>query len=249
MKNLSKVNGGKAAGAAIKAKNLAAYLTNPNKCVCCNSEILPTTNQSLFETKQKKFCNNSCAATYNNSLRLKKEQLIEEKQVIGEYCLLKISTCKNCGVLFVIKPKGKTGIIYAIKNCYDCRVGPVKIKTKQEIFKRNKNWQSARSSIRKDAYKAFIKAGKPLVCPVCDYDKHCDVCHKKPVSDFPNEALISEINDIENLMPLCPNHHWEFDEGLLSLEEIEQCVKQKSQSLPTAIPIVSSIPINNSAIS
>jgi len=37
------------------------------------------------------------------------------------------------------------------------------------------------------------------------------------VSDFPDAALIAEINDIANLVALCPNHHWEFDHGVLTL--------------------------------
>lgn len=34
---------------------------------------------------------------------------------------------------------------------------------------------------------------------------------------FDDEALVKEINDIENLVPLCPNHHWEFDNKILKL--------------------------------
>ena len=37
------------------------------------------------------------------------------------------------------------------------------------------------------------------------------------VSDFDDSALISEINSKDNLIALCPNHHWEYDHGLLKL--------------------------------
>jgi hypothetical protein len=57
------------------------------------------------------------------------------------------------------------------------------------------------------ARKEYIKSGKPLYCIVCEYDKHIEVCHKKPINSFDNNALISEINDINNLEALCPNHH------------------------------------------
>lgn len=40
-----------------------------------------------------------------------------------------------------------------------------------------------------------IKRGKPL----------------KPVSLFSKEAFIKDINDIDNLVCLCPNHHKELD--------------------------------------
>lgn len=49
------------------------------------------------------------------------------------------------------------------------------------------------------------------------YTNYCEVCHIKPVNGFSDESLVSEINDINNLVALCPNHHWEFDHGLLQL--------------------------------
>ncbi|MBE7514091.1 MAG: HNH endonuclease [Anaerolineales bacterium] len=35
--------------------------------------------------------------------------------------------------------------------------------------------------------------------------------------EFFPDSLLSEINAIDNLMALCPNHHWELDNHLLSL--------------------------------
>lgn len=43
------------------------------------------------------------------------------------------------------------------------------------------------------------------------------MAHIKAVSEFSDDTLISEINDINNLVGLCPNHHWEYDHGLLNL--------------------------------
>jgi len=37
------------------------------------------------------------------------------------------------------------------------------------------------------------------------------VCHIKAVSDFDENTPIVIINSIDNLMALCPNCHWEFD--------------------------------------
>jgi len=54
---------------------------------------------------------------------------------------------------------------------------------------------------------------------VCGYDKHFDVCHKKEISSFDENALIAKINDLGNLIPLCKNHHWEFDRRML--EEVD----------------------------
>lgn len=44
------------------------------------------------------------------------------------------------------------------------------------------------------------------------------MCHIRAVSDFSDDALISEINDISNLIALCPNHHYEYDAGILDLK-------------------------------
>lgn len=48
-------------------------------------------------------------------------------------------------------------------------------------------------------------------CSKCGYDKHFEVCHIKPISSFSDDTLLSEINDISNIIALCPNCHWEFD--------------------------------------
>jgi predicted restriction endonuclease len=46
-----------------------------------------------------------------------------------------------------------------------------------------------------------------------------EVAHIKAVSNFSEDSLISEINDISNLIGLCPNHHWEYDNGLLDISK------------------------------
>lgn len=93
-------------------------------------------------------------------------------------------------------------------------------KTKKEIFEERKNWQSARTAIRKVANSIFDEYNIPKKCIICGYDKHIEIAHIKAVSEFSDDTLISEINDINNLAPLCPNHHWEFDNGILSKDEI-----------------------------
>ena len=48
-------------------------------------------------------------------------------------------------------------------------------------------------------------------CCKCGYDKHFEVAHIKPISEFSKDTLITIVNDPSNLIPLCPNCHWEFD--------------------------------------
>lgn len=47
--------------------------------------------------------------------------------------------------------------------------------------------------------------------------KHVEIAHIRAVADFSDEDLLSEINHPDNLVGLCPNHHWEYDNGLLNL--------------------------------
>ena len=64
----------------------------------------------------------------------------------------------------------------------------------------------------------FIKSNKEQKCAICGYTNHIEVAHIKAVSDFSDNTMIKDINSIENLIALCPNHHWEYDNGLLKLD-------------------------------
>lgn len=101
-----------------------------------------------------------------------------------------------------------------VRKTIDDRLKHVK---KGDLFAKCKNWQSARTDIRKHA--AFI-AGESTPCKNCGYEHHTEICHKKAVADFDKESTIGEINHIDNLICLCPNCHWEFDNGKLLSEEI-----------------------------
>ena len=95
-------------------------------------------------------------------------------------------------------------------------------KTKGELFKDRKTWQSARGAIRKIAWKTYMDNNPNPTCVICGYDKHVEVAHIQPVAEFDDSATVKEINSIDNLIGLCPNHHWEYDHGLLKLENNKQ---------------------------
>lgn len=94
---------------------------------------------------------------------------------------------------------------------------PILSKTKGELLNDRKNYQSYRSAIRKLAESAYKASGKPCCCAKCGYSTHIEIAHIKAVSDFDDSATIAEINSINNLIALCPNHHWEYDHGILKL--------------------------------
>ena len=186
--------GGIAAAKVVKQKHLDAYLSNPNRCLFCNKLILVKGNQKVSEVKKKKFCNHSCSSSYSNQKRFKTK---------------KNRACRECG-----------GVIHrhAKLLCRKCIDNKFLQTTKGELKSRRNSYQSFRSSVRNHAQKVFEESGQRAECIVCSYTQHIDVAHIRAVSDFPDEATFKEINSLDNLVALCPNHHWEFDHGVLKLD-------------------------------
>jgi hypothetical protein len=92
-------------------------------------------------------------------------------------------------------------------------------KKKGDLFKDRKNWQSARSTIQKLARAYYRSVFPNAKCAICGYSHHVEVAHIKAVAEFDDNATVQEINSIDNLIGLCPNHHWEYDNGLLSIKD------------------------------
>ena len=185
--------GGKATALKLKAKAEEAYLSNPNFCKYCGKEIPLDPLKRVAEIRRKQFCNKSCFGSYSNRTR-------------------KISiTCTICGTTHIFSGPRKGFVCKDCKLAEKQEVQDLRDKiTKGEIFEGAKSWQSARGSIQKDARRKFFRSGRKG-CEVCGYSNHIEVCYIRPVSDFPLDAPLGEINDLSNLRGLCPNHHWEFD--------------------------------------
>jgi hypothetical protein len=114
--------------------------------------------------------------------------------------------------------------------------------TKGELLKSRKNYNSYRAYISKHANEVFkLHNYKEIKCAVCGYDKYVDVAHIKSVSSFSEDTLIYEINDIKNLIGLCPNCHWEYDNGLLVLKNSE--VEQRPARQTHNLEVIGSNPI------
>jgi len=200
---------------------LKKYYLNPKHCKNCSKIIKIKEREKVSQVRKKIFCDHSCAAIFNQKGKPSKNR--------GNL-KIKESTCNYCGGKF-IKSRTKNGSISKSKYCETCkthkhnnvqrsketRTSNIELITKEELFNSRKNWQSARSTIRKHAWKIFKQSGKELKCKICEYTIYVEVCHIKDVKDFLGNTKIIEINSISNLVPLCPNHHWEFDNGLLKL--------------------------------
>ncbi len=88
---------------------------------------------------------------------------------------------------------------------------------KEAIYEKHHK-SSAYALVRSRARSLTKKWKIPMVCMSCGYNKHVEICHVKPISEFAEDSTLSVINDKENLLVLCPNCHWEFDNKLISIE-------------------------------
>jgi 5-methylcytosine-specific restriction endonuclease McrA len=91
---------------------------------------------------------------------------------------------------------------------------PTKGELVTEYIKRNHR-SSAYSYIRWHARAVVMKSDKQKTCCRCGYNKHTEVCHIKSIQSFNDNSTLEQINHPDNLMLLCPNCHWEYDNGLL----------------------------------
>ncbi len=132
------------------------------------------------------FCTRKCSAIFNNTISPKRRA--------------KIYTCKSCGIDI------KSRRTY----CVNCNPQNNRnILTAGDIKRKAKYQKSAQ--IRGLARAVIKKSGLSKSCSICGYSEHVEVCHIKPIKDFLDSSLISEINSLDNLILLCPNHHWELD--------------------------------------
>lgn len=147
------------------------------------------------ETKNPKFCSKSCSASYNNLIPKRQRSKKCKIHDCNNYILSNRSYCKEC-----LKTKFLNDYSnITLKDIID-----------DTGFKTNRYRR-----IRDNAKHTYDKSNKPKLCTNCFYDKHYEVCHIKSISSFDKNTTLNEINNINNLIALCPNCHWEFDKGLL----------------------------------
>jgi predicted restriction endonuclease len=171
------------------------------------------------------------------------KKILQERAFKNYYDNPKI--CKNCGKVIKIKEGGRASDtrkkVFCDSSCsatYNNKVREIKQEkkekekslkqkkekfgflldmTKKELYDKHGVYHVFRAVIRKHAHFVFNKNTIKKECLVCGYSNHVEVCHIKPVSGFNDDDKIKEINSIENLVGLCPNHHWEFDNGKINI--------------------------------
>jgi len=147
------------------------------------------------ETSNPKFCSRSCSAIYNNKKRIKKTNCV----------------CPECG-------EQKE---YRSKLCLKChklkRINEVLKKPISDYFTYGNHPRFKHNGVRTWAKKLMIFWNIEKKCKSCGYNKHVEVCHKKAISEYSLDTLMEIVNSKENLVYLCRNCHWEFDNDLLEI--------------------------------
>lgn len=150
-------------------------------------------------TNNPKFCSRSCSASFTNKTHKK-------RKAKPKYCIKCNKYLPNA------KRHGSM--------CTDCNGNFVDWEntTLDEVYKKRRYQRNSR--LRTRSRLKYLKSNKPKHCIYCGYNKHFDVCHIQGIDTFPIDTVVSVVNSIDNLIALCKNHHWEFDNGHLTIEEI-----------------------------
>lgn len=180
-------------------------------CNNCSSQF----EKDNYHAKHSLFhyCSRSCSASKNNLGKQKNKPINR--------------TCKMCNNLFY-----KTGKHKSESYCQGC-IGDNTFAEMKTIFNKTLTiGHFKKKSLEKNYHPSWAFAeirgfnrqwNKELLklpCLKCKYNIHVELAHIKSISSFSDETTLEEVNNSKNILPLCPNCHYEFDNGLLTLEEI-----------------------------
>ena len=162
------------------------YEQNKIQCLCCGADI-PLNNLCFNEYKKRKFCNNSCAASYNNKIDKEKYKKRSKEK--------KTRYCKNCG----------KEIKYPNQYCSQKCQHEYAYKTYIERWKNGKESGTIKHGPTKQV-KRYIKEKYNNQCCKCGWNEVNPVTGKVPVEIHHIDGNYKN-NKEENLELLCPNCH------------------------------------------
>mgnify|MGYP003588024968 FL=1 len=203
------------------------------KCSNCNSDVVRDTrsiNRSRARGDKRVFCSKRCMGEYKVKDALIYECTICSKKFTRRtnkrdkylYCSRSCSNrgvprrkpiqrnCPTCG-----KAQGTSGLV-----CESCRT-----RKRWDETTTLADWREAyttasfHAKIRGHSRGIYLASGLPYACAICGYDTIVDVAHIKDIREFDLDTPVVVVNDIKNLVTLCPTHHREFDKGLIRLSE------------------------------
>jgi len=212
-------------------RNKVYYIVHKNKKFNNHTRCLQCSNLTI----NPKFCNQSCAAKFNNKFKTKRK--LKNTCVLCQTGIHKKSKfCKTC----------KTNDEMFKTNAASRRVEIPSDLTLKEAMYKNSQRSSSHALIRTRARALCHKLYS--ACKFCGYNKHIEIAHIKPISSFPDDTPLSIINSLSNLLPLCPNCHWEFDRGRKDIygneiipQEVQKIKKQRKINTKIKWPSIETI--------
>ena len=163
-----------------------------NNCLFCNCK-----------TENPKYCSRSCSAKHTNILYPKRK------------------TKKTCSIC------DEPVINYRVSHCgkhhneyLETRFDFIKNLTLADYWDKKslKELHSSSKNVHiRNLCRSWLKHLRKLPCFNCGYYKHVELCHIKPIHSFSETSTLGEINSENNVVQLCPNCHWEFDNGFLDI--------------------------------
>lgn len=159
------------------------------------------------ETTNPKFCSRSCSVKTAN--KIPKRKLSKKCSQCDDIVRHWSSTL--CEQHYQYEQKNKKEYILNLK---------ISEYTERECIKRLH--PSSKFAHIRGLNRSWNKDLIELPCHVCGYTKHVELAHIKPISSFDLNATLKEVNSRSNVIQLCPNCHWEFDNRLIILVFPEQ---------------------------
>ena len=161
-------------------------LVEPRYCLNCGKEI-PRGKLKPYDYKQKKFCNRSCAATYNNKKFIKRQRTTE-----------KLKYCLNCN-----KELKNKQIKYCSTKCqFDYQQKQWEQKwLSGEIICETNQWQNIKDRLRTYLFKKYNNK-----CSICGWGEVNPYTGKIPL-EVEHIDGNADNNSPENVTLLCPNCH------------------------------------------
>ncbi len=207
------------------------------QCSYCSKTFI----RKKFEVNEsgKYFCSRKCAAHITGVGRVTnpaKDRVCKRCGIIykrgGSHRTL--VACQNCTILNkqgVKRPPSKAKKTASPRKklppgtVHERRTALSKARTLGEyhamlsVAGKHDSWKNAH-------IRGFARSWNPDICnhpcQSCGYSKHVELAHVKPLRDFGPTDTLGDINSSSNLLALCRNCHWEFDNDLLLLADIPE---------------------------
>ena len=169
-----------------------------------------------ISTENNKFCSRNCLRSYRNKVEL------PPRKDTGF-----VRICKRCSSEFKTSTDHRS-----VKHCPSCwrsfnrildrDTQLIHFFTARGLEDRHRSWRSCHIRSVNRAWNADMLLHP---CAKCGYSRHVELCHIIPISKFPENATLGEVNSPSNNIQLCRNCHWELDHGLFKIESIGQPVQ------------------------